>query len=95
MPTGVIINAASVLFGGLLGGFLGDKFSEQFKNDITLIFGVCSMGMGIYSIAPMKYMPGCYFCISYRNRNWSLDAFRSMDQQRCHGNAKTNLQTFS
>lgn len=63
MPTGVIINAASVLLGGLLGGFLGDKFSEQFKNDITLIFGVCSMGMGIYSIAPMKYMPAVIFAL--------------------------------
>ncbi|MQS76463.1 DUF554 domain-containing protein [Companilactobacillus halodurans] len=63
MPTGVIINAASVLFGGLLGGFMGDKLSEQFKNDITLIFGVCSMGMGIYSIAPMKYMPAVIFSL--------------------------------
>lgn len=63
MPTGVIINALSVLLGGLAGGFLGDKLSEKFKTEITMIFGVCSMGMGIFSIAPMKYMPAVIFAL--------------------------------
>lgn len=63
MPTGVIINVLSVLLGGLVGGFLGEKLPEKFKTDITLIFGVCSMGMGIYAIAPMKYMPAVIFAL--------------------------------
>lgn len=63
MPAGIIINAGSVLFGGLLGGFLGNKLTEKFKKEITLIFGVCSMGMGIYSIGPMKYMPAVIFAL--------------------------------
>ena len=63
MPAGIIINAGSVLFGGLLGGFLGNKLTEKFKKEITLIFGVCSMGMGIYLIGPMKYMPAVIFAL--------------------------------
>ena len=63
MPTGVIINSASILFGGLLGGFLGEKLSDRFKYEITLILGICSMGMGIYAIAPMNYMPVVIFAL--------------------------------
>lgn len=63
MPTGVIINAMSVLLGGLAGGFLGNKLSEKFKTEITMIFGACSMGMGIFAIAPMKYMPAVIFAL--------------------------------
>ncbi|MGX7131264.1 DUF554 domain-containing protein [Enterococcus songbeiensis] len=63
MPTGVIINALSVVFGGLAGGFLGNKLSEKFKTEITMIFSVCSMGMGIFAIAPMKYMPAVIFAL--------------------------------
>ncbi|MGQ7899222.1 DUF554 family protein, partial [Enterococcus faecium] len=50
MPTGVLINVGSVLFGGLIGGLVGNKLSEHFKAQLTMVFGVCSMGMGIYSI---------------------------------------------
>ena len=63
MPTGVIINALSVVFGGLLGGLVGNKLSEDFKTQINMIFGVCSMGMGISSIGLMKYMPAVIFAI--------------------------------
>lgn len=63
MPTGVIINALSVVFGGLLGGLFGNKLSEDFKTQINMIFGVCSMGMGISSIGLMKYMPAVIFAI--------------------------------
>lgn len=31
MPTGVLINVGSVLFGGLIGGLVGNKLSEHFK----------------------------------------------------------------
>lgn len=63
MPTGVIINALSVLLGGLLGGFLGEKLPEKFKTEINLVFGACSMAMGIFAIAPMKYMPAVIFAM--------------------------------
>jgi uncharacterized membrane protein YqgA involved in biofilm formation len=63
MPTGVIINAGSIFVGGLVGGVLGQKFSEDFKRQLTLVFAICSMGMGIYAIGPMKNMPAVIFAL--------------------------------
>ncbi|MEN2294376.1 DUF554 family protein, partial [Enterococcus faecium] len=63
MPTRVLINLGSVLLGGLIGGFVGNKLSEHFKAQQTRDCGVCSMGMGIYSIAPMKNMPAVIFAL--------------------------------
>ncbi|TSO26324.1 DUF554 domain-containing protein [Lactobacillus sp. LL6] len=63
MPTGVIINSLAVLLGGIFGGFFGNKLSEDFKEKLNMIFGACSMGMGIYSISPMKNMPAVIFAI--------------------------------
>ena len=54
MPIGVIINALSVVIGGILGALMGHKLSPKFKADITLVFGVCSMGMGISTIGLME-----------------------------------------
>lgn len=63
MPTGVIINSASVLLGGIAGALVGHRLSPKFKNQISLIFGVCSMGMGISTIGLMKNMPAVIFAI--------------------------------
>lgn len=63
MPIGIIINVATVFFGGIFGGILGEKLSDKFKTDINLVFGACSMAMGIYAIAPMKYMPAVIFSV--------------------------------
>lgn len=63
MPIGVIVNASSVLLGGIFGGFFGNKLSEDFKEKLNMIFGACSMGMGIFSIAPMKNMHSVIFAV--------------------------------
>lgn len=63
MPTGVIINALSTLIGGICGAFAGHYMSANFKEQINMIFGACSMGMGIYAIAPMKNMPAVIFAV--------------------------------
>lgn len=63
MPTGVIINSASVLLGGIVGALVGHRLSLKFKTEISLIFGVCSMGMGINTIGFMKNMPSVIFAI--------------------------------
>ena len=63
MPTGVIINALSVVVGGILGALVGGKLSKDFKDKINMIFGCCSMGMGISSIVLMKNMPAVVFSV--------------------------------
>lgn len=57
MPSGVIINALSVLLGGLIGAFLGDKIPERVRKALPLTFGAASMAMGINLIMKMHTMP--------------------------------------
>ncbi|AJA47183.1 hypothetical protein CPAST_c10830 [Clostridium pasteurianum DSM 525 = ATCC 6013] len=57
MPIGVIINALSVLLGGLIGAFLGDKIPERVRKALPLTFGAASMAMGINLIMKMHTMP--------------------------------------
>ena len=57
MPAGVIINVLSVALGGLAGSVFGNKLSSEFKEKLNLVFGICSMGIGISSIILMKNMP--------------------------------------
>lgn len=57
MPMGVIINALSVLFGGVLGVLVGKYMKDEFKSTLTNIFGLCALGMGINSVILMKNMP--------------------------------------
>lgn len=57
MPIGVIVNALSVVFGGIAGVLAGNKLSAEFKEKINMIFGACAMTMGISSIVLMENMP--------------------------------------
>ena len=50
MPIGVIINALSVAVGGAIGALFGHKLPVKFNAELTKIFGVCAMGMGVSSI---------------------------------------------
>lgn len=63
MPIGVIINTIAIFLGGIAGALLGDKLTEKYKEQLNLIFGLCSMGMGISSIVLMKYMPAVVFAL--------------------------------
>ena len=63
MPVGILCNVLSVAFGGLAGTLLKERMSTRLKTDITLIFGVCSFGMGISSIVLMKNMPAVVFSV--------------------------------
>lgn len=63
MPIGVIINALSVVIGGAVGAVAGNKLSMDFKDKLNMIFGACSMGMGISTIVLMKNMPAVIFSV--------------------------------
>ena len=67
MPIGVIINTVAIFLGGIAGALLGDKLPEKYKEQLNLIFGLCSMGMGISSIVLMKYMPVVVFALIIGN----------------------------
>ena len=47
MPLGVIINVCAVVLGGWIGSLVGEKLSDPLKNEMTVIFGICAMGMGV------------------------------------------------
>ena len=57
MPVGVIVNCFAVVIGGLLGAKFGSLLSEDLRNKLNLIFGLCSMCIGITSVILMKNMP--------------------------------------
>ena len=67
MPIGVIINTIAIFLGGIAGALLGNKLPEKYKEQLNLIFGLCSMGMGISSIVLMKYMPVVVFALIIGN----------------------------
>lgn len=63
MPIGVLINALSVVIGGLIGLTVENRLDLDFKEKLNMIFGVCAMGMGISSVMLMKNMPAIIFSI--------------------------------
>lgn len=63
MPIGIIINCSAVAIGGLFGCLAGQKLPENFKTQLNIIFGLCSIGMGISTISLMVNMPAVIFAI--------------------------------
>ncbi len=63
MPIGVIIDAASVAVGGILGALAGHKLPENLKVQLNIVLGLCSMGMVISAVGLMKNMPAVIFAI--------------------------------
>lgn len=63
MPIGVIVNVLAVVIGGIIGTFAGKNLPGKFKNDLNLVFGACSMGIGVSSIVLMVNMPAVIFSV--------------------------------
>ena len=63
MPIGIISNVTSVVLGGLAGSLAGNKLSENLKNQMNTIFGLCAMCMGISAVVLMKNMPAVVFSV--------------------------------
>ena len=57
MPVGVIVNGSAVVIGGILGAKFGSNIPQHLKDKLNLIFGLCSMGIGISSIVLMENLP--------------------------------------
>ncbi len=57
MPIGIIINGLSIVVGGVLGTLVGGKLKDDFKDNLNLVFGICSMCMGVSTIVLMENMP--------------------------------------
>ncbi|MBQ9196214.1 MAG: DUF554 domain-containing protein [Clostridia bacterium] len=57
MPIGVIVNVLAVAIGGVIGAKAGGKLSDELKEKLNLVFGICSMGLGITSIVLVQNMP--------------------------------------
>lgn len=62
-PTGIVLNVLSVFIGGIIGAACGHHLSDNFKTQLSSIFGVCSMGMGISAITLMENMPAVIFAV--------------------------------
>lgn len=63
MPIGVIVNSLSIIMGGAIGTCVGGKLSRDFKDKLNMIFGCCSMAMGVSSIVLMQNMPAVVFSV--------------------------------
>lgn len=63
MPIGIFIDVLAVVLGGLTGTALRDKLSEQLKDQMNNIFGLCAMCMGISTVALMKNLPAVVFSV--------------------------------
>lgn len=63
MPIGVVVDVLSVVLGGLAGSIVGSKLSENLKNQMNTIFGLCAMCMGISAVVLMKNMPAVVFSV--------------------------------
>ncbi len=63
MPIGVIVDAVSVAAGGIVGALVGRFLKEDFKDNLNMVFGCCSMCMGISSIVLMENMPAVVFSV--------------------------------
>ena len=70
MPIGVIINALSIAVGGVIGALFGHKLPTKLNSELTKIFGICSIGMGVSSIGLMKKYACRHFCSDYWDCFW-------------------------
>ena len=57
MPIGIIVNALSVVIGGIVGNVVGSRLSGRIIESMNTVFGACAMAMGISSIVLMTNMP--------------------------------------
>ncbi len=57
MPIGVIINSAALALGGVAGHLAKNRLSEDLKDTLNMIMGLCALCMGINSVVLLKNLP--------------------------------------
>lgn len=103
MPVGVIVNAASVLLGGIVGASLGNAIPERVRTTLPLIFGAASMSMGIVSMVKMNALPAVVLAVILgtafgelikfeKGIEWSAVRVRSMIEKTLPGKANMEDQ---
>ena len=58
-----MIDVLSVVCGGLTGGIIGSRLSENLKSTMNTVFGLCAMCMGVSTVVLMKNMPAVVFSV--------------------------------
>ena len=54
LPVGVMVNVLSVLSGGIIGGLVGKKIPQRFKDTLPVIFGFAGITIGVMKIVETK-----------------------------------------
>ncbi|HHS9707192.1 TPA: DUF554 domain-containing protein [Raoultella planticola] len=57
MLIGPYVNGGAVIVGGLLGALASSAISERVKTSLPLIFGLCSVGIGVNLVIKVTFMP--------------------------------------
>ncbi|TYG34051.1 DUF554 domain-containing protein [Lonepinella koalarum] len=63
MIIGPYINSVTIILGGLIGAYLGGKIPERLRNNLTLLFGLCSIAMGVVMLSRVSSMPAMIFSL--------------------------------
>lgn len=53
---GTIINSSAVILGGAAGAAMGNKVPERIRTQLPMVFGLCSMGLGIALTVQVKHL---------------------------------------
>ena len=86
MPIGVIVNTLAIVIGGIAGALWGSKLSKEFKEKLNLVFGICSMGIGISSIfrfSACMVLCSLYVTIIARDKGSYLCSFTNASTSLC------------
>ena len=57
LPIGVIVDCLAVAAGGAAGTLAGGRIPEDVKKALNMMFGLCSIGLGITSVILVENMP--------------------------------------
>jgi hypothetical protein len=57
MMLGPIVNGSAVIVGSVFGASLGEYINENLRTKLNLVFGVCSMTLGIVMIVKLNKLP--------------------------------------